>query len=173
MKFETIKTDKKGSGNYLKIAPDTEVTGVLRGEVYKYFETWNGGKSTSHEHYVDGAQTKFSVNLIVYKEKEFKPYVWRFGITVNNLLAKIAEKTDITKTKINISRTGSTKDDTVYTVIPIGAVTDAVSKQLDKVPLHMLGAAPARALPEPSFDDASFGDPPEFDSDASADELPF
>lgn len=174
MKFDKIEqrggAESEG-GTFLKVSPGASVAGVLRGEVHKFWSVWpQGGKKQEFDTPTAGSSVRFKVNFIVWDGTTFVAKVWEFGITINNLLAEITKHMDITKTKINISRTGSGKEDTRYNVIPVGPVGEKQLAQINAVKLNLLGAKP-QVLPEPEFD-GGFGDPPPFDSDMETNELP-
>ncbi len=93
-------------------------------------------------------------------------------MTVYEQLAEINKVCDVTKTKIRFSRKGSTKDDTMYMLIPVinEPISPKVLATIEAIPLHSFGRPKSEAKQARVEDfPPDFGDPPPEDNS----ELPF
>ena len=139
--IETNKTDSGGGGNFLKLGDGENISGVLRGSIYRFYQAWpQGGQKQIFEEPTAGAGLRFRVNFVTLDT--LKPLVWEFGVTVNNQLAEYSEEMDLSKTKIKVSRRGTGKSNTTWTVIPLGAVDAKALKQIEVIPLNVLEHKP-------------------------------
>lgn len=151
MKFTRIEMPK-GDGNggsYLKVPAGESVKGVFRGDVYSFYQVWpQGGQKQIFDKPTAGASARFKINFVVHEGGKFVAKVWEFGITVNNLLADLAEDYDLETTKVRITRRGEGKN-TEYSIIPIAKekLTPAILAEIEAVELQSLKAA---AAPPPS-----------------------
>lgn len=117
MKFPARpKTD--GPSNYLKIKDGESVSGILRGELFTYYET-GFGPTAKIVGLGEGGVQKFRSNFIVNEGGKYVAKVWTFGGRVYDTLAALEKNGwDLDNTLLTISRTGSTKENTKYTVTP-------------------------------------------------------
>lgn len=127
------------SSLFVRLKDGESIVGVPRGEVYEFFQVWEGGKSqvVSEDH--PNAKSRFRVNLVVHEDGEFKARIWEFGLVIYNQLADIASEYDITQTKLKITRRG-TGTDTVYMILPIlkEPINAKALKAIEAVPLNIL-----------------------------------
>ena len=119
MKFrkrEIATGDGKG-GAFLKFKDGESKVGVFRGEVFEFYNVWEGGKS----HVVDAdhpqAKSRFRLNFITKEDGELKAKTFEFGLMIYNMLADLSEEYDLEQTAVKITRRG-TGTDTVYMIIP-------------------------------------------------------
>lgn len=134
--------------NYLKLKDKEVVRGIFRGDPYLFRTHWFAQKSvvcTSEQcsHCKNGEKSsfRFRINFIIKENDVFVPKIWEQGWTVYMQLKSLHESDyDLEETTMKVSRRGSGKDDTTYTVLPlpngrVGAETEA---KLSTIPLHNL-----------------------------------
>lgn len=140
MKFEKRDIpngDGKG-GLFLKFKDGESKVGVLRGEIYEFFQVWESGKS----HVVDSehpqAKSRFRLNFVTKEDGEMKVKIFEFGLTIYNQLADISDDYDLEQTAVKITRRG-TGTDTVYMIIPAKDQPNASQlKAIQALPLNIL-----------------------------------
>lgn len=159
-------TDDSPRGEYLKLKDGESKIGVLRGEIAEVYIRWGDGPKEIVEPGAPGAKLKFRANFFVREGERLVPKIWEFGTTIYNQLADLAEEYDVTTTPIKVTRTGSSKDSTKYTVLPLlkTPLTPKQLAQLDATPLHIL----AKDMAESAADY-----PPGWDKDDAGPELEF
>jgi len=174
MNFGASKPEGSGGGvKYLKFKDGDSHVGVFRGEPQDYRAHWVGKsyvtcpEDKSCLHCADGpASFRFEVNFVVKENGALVSKVWGQGRTVYESLSALQksgydlEKTFVTF--VRVSRKGSTKDDTSYSVVPLPGPQQTPTAdqlgELDKVDLHDLSGKPKDSLgtvPEadvPNFD---------------------
>jgi hypothetical protein len=141
----------KGDGNggvFLKLKDGESKVGVLRGEIFEFFQVWEGGKSRVVEPDAPGAKSRFRVNFVTKEGSDYKAKILDFGLIVYGQLAEIAEEWDIDKTGIKISRRGSGTD-TVYVITPSKDQPNAQAmKAISAVDLNILEPKPQAEEPK-------------------------
>lgn len=166
MKFTKRETGDGKSGKFLKVLDGESVIGVFRGEVYEYYQRWDGSKYHVCEAGHPDAKPRFRLNFITGRQGE-EPVakIFEFGVTIYNQLAQINEELPIETTKIKISRKG-TKQDTEWFLMPLGpANVHAIEsiKLLDlEHPSGISKAAPAHAEQQWDQGDDGWGEDPGF-----------
>jgi hypothetical protein len=121
MKFtkREIKSNSGGgSSMFLKFQDGESKTGVLRGDVYEFYQVWEDGQSKIVEPSHPDGKARFRANLVVQEDGKFVAKIFEFGLTVYNQLADISDEYDIEKTKIKITRRG-VKTDTTWMILPL------------------------------------------------------
>lgn len=153
MKFKAQNEGGGGSGlPFLKLKDKESVRGVFRGEPVDYRQHWVGGKGQV----CTGAGCKsceqgnrsgfrFRLNFIVNENGAFVSKVWEQGWTVYEQLSALGEDYNLEEHTIKITRNGSGKDDTTYSVVPVpnGALSKEQLQQVSTVKLHDLDVAPS------------------------------
>jgi len=169
MKPRKREQPASSEGKFLKLADGESKIGVFRGDMYEFHSKWDGRRGVPVGPDDPDGKLRFRANFVVYEKGGFKPYIFEFGIMVNNILADIADVYDLDKTKIKITRQG-VKTDTVYMILPVPGDIPASSlnalANLELLPLaHEVKNAPSQ-------EDQSWGEgePPSFDEHS---EIPF
>lgn len=145
MKFPSSNSGG-GSKNYLSLKGGESVQGVLRGDPHIYHQHWTGQNSSlcsgrdSCEKCKAGEKPafRFKLNMIIKENGALSVKVLNQGWKLYQQLRGLHESGwDLEKNSIRLSRTGTTKNDTVYNVSPIpnGTVSAAFEKQLAAVKL--------------------------------------
>ncbi len=175
MKFN--KLNQGDTGNYLKLKDGESAIGVPRGEIFSFKSVWVGGRSTVVDEPNPANHNRFKINFIVKGDAGYQVRVWEFGITIYNMLADLASEMEITKSKLKVTRRGSTKDNTSYTIIPLGAIDGKSLEIISVMDLNILDKAPSKkneGHKEPHDTGPGWPDeasaPPE---DNFSDEIPF
>lgn len=139
MKFQKREVPKsEGGGSFLRLKDGESRVGVFRGEIYEFFQIWEGGKShvVSEDH--PGAKSRFRLNFITKEDGIMKPFIFEFGLVIYNQLAELSEEYDLEKTAVKITRRG-VGTDTVYMIIPAkDQPTPAQLKAIQAIDLAML-----------------------------------
>jgi hypothetical protein len=117
-----------GKDNYLNIDDGGEVTGVFKGDIHKYRSHWMQSQNRSLD--CIGADCaickqdpenypafKFRVNFITSKDGKWIAKVYQGGGKVYDMLVALDKKFDLSKTVVDISRSGK-KQNTQYTITP-------------------------------------------------------
>lgn len=141
MKFPPRQSNgSDGPSNYLKIKDGESVTGILRGELYKYYQIGFG--QTAQIVGPGEGKERFRHNFVV-KEADgtYVAKVWEFGPKIYDILSALdVSGWELANTILTISRTGSTKENTKYTVTPNKKEPTATAlKEIDKLELNNLG----------------------------------
>lgn len=160
MKFKE-EPSTAGAQDHLKLKDKESRVGVFRGDPLEFYSVWNNSKSTPSKKGEPGARFRFKVNFVTKDEgQNYVALVWEQGPTVYNLLKSLNEDYPLENTVMKITRFGSTKDTTSYTILPIPKgheVTPALEAMLAKVKLNELHAGPAQVQEaEPEHFDQSF-----------------
>lgn len=143
MKF-TKRDLKKGSGGgasalFLKFEDGETKTGVCRGEIYEFYQKWDGGRSHLVSPTDPEGKSRFRVNLVVQDGGKFIPMIFEFGLTVYNQLADIHEECSLPETKIKITRRGKGME-TEWSILPVmkEPLSEKQLKEIAAVPLNIL-----------------------------------
>jgi hypothetical protein len=128
-----------GPKNFLRIKDGEDVVGMLRGEVYPFYAV-GFGQDTRVVGPGEGGKERFRHNFIVKEGGKYVAKIWEFGPKIYDTLGALESGGwDLQTTMITISRTGSTKENTRYTVTPIKKEPSAlVLKEIEALPLNML-----------------------------------
>jgi hypothetical protein len=119
------------------------MTGVFQGDPVKYWQKWAPGSAKEvFSEPVPGSSVRYKINFVMFDEasKKFVAKVWEFTQRTSNMLFDLNEELDLSNTKVKVTRRGSTKDDTTYTIVPLGDVPAKALKEIQAVPLHVLEA---------------------------------
>jgi len=174
MKFSPRTSgESSGSGGggttFVKLKSGDSLKGVFRGEPYDYRAHWVGGKTEfckaveglpcSHCTNGDQSAFKFRLNFLVQENGAWVAKIFEQGWKgYENLMGMDAayqkEGTGLEKVAVTISRSGSTKNDTVYTFTP--SVTGPISPEQEK----QLSAVKLQSLKHPQKDEAPKSDAP-------------
>lgn len=136
MKFiKRERSEGLSGGHFLKLKDGESVTGVFRGEIFEFKTKWNGTK------YVDdpAGSPRFKLNFVMKEGQEYVAKVFEFPATIYDNLAAINESMALEKTLLKITRKG-TGTDTIYIIIPLGALSAPQLSQVSGVSLQTLGA---------------------------------
>ena len=149
--FEPLE-NKKG-GNYLSIKSGESIVGFFKGTPKKFYEHYKLGICTKYEpegcrHCDNGAKAafRFDVDFVTEVDGVIMTKIFKQGKKVYNILAGLSQDYDLSNWLVRITRQGSTKEDTVYTVNPLpkGELTkemleyktmsEALDKEEDDIP---------------------------------------
>lgn len=143
--FSSNKTEEGGPSPFLKMKDGDVVRGVVVGDIQETYKKWINGKGIECAPDEPGAGLRFKVNLITDENGGLVAKIWEFGILIYNQLKDINDEYPLETTKVKISRQGSTKDNTSYTILPLVTAKDKLTdKQLEKIKaidLHKLVAS--------------------------------
>lgn len=128
-----------GPSNYLKLKDGESVTGILAGELYSYFQTGFG--PTAKIVGPGEGKERFRANFVVKEGDKYVAKVWEFGPKIYDILSALSENGwDLNNTLLTISRSGTTKENTKYTVTPSPkSPTQQAMKEIERLELNSLG----------------------------------
>lgn len=135
-------------GSYIKLADGEQVMGILQGEVKTAYVKWTEDKKKVEvEPGTEGARFTFSVNLVTMdKDLNLVPKILEHGAKMYKELKSLSEEYDLSQTIIKIKRTGSTMNNTVYSILPLPKPPSAETlKKLVTLQLLPLEQADAKA----------------------------
>lgn len=152
-----FKARQRGGGgpkNLLKLKDGDKIVGVFRGEVHTFYQHWMGTHSepctraTGCKHCQNGdkGSFKFRVNFIVSENGNLVAKVFQGGTRVYDSLVALSKDCEFETQRVSITRSGSTKDDTSYMVMPVlkgGELTKDDIKAVSAVKLNALDGAEA------------------------------
>jgi len=115
---------KAGTSDFLTLKAGEEVVGVFHGEVKGFWKHFKGpickGRNECEECAKGGqASKKFQINFITKGSEGYVIKKWERGITEGKALGALSQDYDLRNHLFKIRRTGSGKDDTVYSIIPM------------------------------------------------------
>lgn len=121
MKFER----NFSSGNFIKIKDGESVTGIFKGEPVEFYIHGNQADTTACEgegcprcKAGEEKRFRFRLNFICKQQGAIVCKIFEQGKRVYRMLKDLNEMSSLETTTLMIKRTGSSKDDTTYTIIP-------------------------------------------------------
>lgn len=176
MKFKEPGEDSGLDGKaFVKLKDKEFVTGVFRGDVKEYRQHWLGSSGApctgdgNCPHCKGGNKSafRFRLNLITKEDGKYLAKVFEQGWLFYQQLSALNKDFPLEKNVVKVTRHGSSKNDTTYTVIPVpnGALTADLEKVIAAIPLNELDPFAKTAInetPEPG----SFDEPPRATEDA-------
>lgn len=158
-KFKSKDELPNTGGTFLKLKDGESITGVFRGDIYEFFERWDGKKRTVVNPKDAGAKFRFRINFVVFENGQPVSKIFEQGKAVYFSLGDLNETCDLDKTKVRIARRGSGPMDTEYSILP-DMKTPLTPMQLNQIentelqPLEIKdGRPPLDDSPMPEGDD--------------------
>lgn len=151
MKFRDDVGTGEDSLAYLSLKDKETVKGVFRGDIAEFREHWTGshsercpGAGCSRCAAGDKPRFRFMVNFVLNENGQYVAKVFKQGWLVYGLLRDLNKDYPLENHIVKITRSGSGKNDTTYTVLPVpgGAITPDVEAKLAKVKLVDLAEKP-------------------------------
>lgn len=165
---------------FLKIKDGEEVTGVFKGLLYEFYQVWATKEAypwdTPRAERPQEASFRFRINFITKEGASYVAKVMEQGSVIYNALRDLNEEYPLDTTVVKIKRTGSTKDDTRYSILPVSPKNQPTEKGwavINQAPLIKLehGDVKAKASQEPAFDKEEW--PEDRGQDPDSEHLPF
>jgi len=157
MRFKDRPQNQEGQSlPFVKLKDGEKIVGVFKGDPYEFYHIFSERKIVPAG--TKGASFRFRSNFITKEGASYVPKVFEQGGTVYDMLRDLNESYPLEETVVEIKRTGSTKDDTRYSILPLHPSKQPgpqAWKVIDQVPLIPLEHKMAESTPEPDF-----GDPP-------------
>lgn len=119
MKFRDQKDMPVTGGAFLKMRDGEKIHGIFLGDIHEFYSLWTDNKPKEVPEGTAGASFRFRVNFVVKEGAVFVPKVFEQGVTVYKSLAELNEIYPLDKTLVQISRKGSTINDTTYSIVPL------------------------------------------------------
>lgn len=161
MKFKKPEErPSSGSTNelYIRIKDGGEVVFIPRGEIYEFYSKFGVKGEVPPD--TEGARLKYKINAVVYEGGAFKAKIYEFGKSVYEQFYEISQVCDVTKTKLRLSRKGSSKEDTTYFLLPVMKEPLSAGQlgAIDQVELNILDkpAAGQRLAPSSNQEEESW-----------------
>lgn len=130
--FEKEAKAAGGGGLFVSLKDGDYVVCKMVGEPVVFFQKYPD--KTEYAKRIDGSSFRFKVNIAVLNEKtgDIEIKIFSQGSTVAKAIAEAKEEYGL-DTWLKIKRTGSGKDDTTYTCLYKGVVTDEQKATIDKM----------------------------------------
>jgi len=158
MKFSKVG-DSEG-GDFIRLKDGESVQGVLRGEPFEFHQHWKGqttvrciGRDTCTECAAGNKPAfRFKLNMITKEDGKLAVKVLENGWKLYQALADLnAGGWELEKNFIRITRTGSGKNNTVYSAVPVpGGVPPETLARINDLEIKRFTEADAR---EPGQDE--------------------
>lgn len=118
MRFGDFKPKEGGQSlPFVKLKDGEEIIGVFKGMPHEFGLIWETKKHVPVG--TEKSTFRFRINFIVKEGASYVPKVFEQGITVYNMLKELHQSYPLPETAVKIKRSGSTKDDTTYTILPL------------------------------------------------------
>lgn len=128
-------TEPKGGGggeNFIKLKDGDAVEGCFVGEPYVFYQAFK--EKEEYSSWSEGRSFKFRVNFIIKTDKGYTAKIYQGGSTVFKAIKNCFEEYS-PNCIFKIKRTGSTKDDTTYSVLFKKELTKEQLETIKTVPL--------------------------------------
>jgi len=149
MSWDQLKKarEQRGDSHFLSLKDGDKVVGAFRGQPYGYWRKFPD--KTEWADWAEGRRFRFKTNLVVKDQDEWKAKIFEGSKTVSEQLLDVIEKYS-QDCLFEIKRSGSTKDDTRYTIMLEKKLDKAELAELEKVTLKELtqGKSVKEDLPE-------------------------
>jgi hypothetical protein len=158
-----VPKDRPSRGNipFLKLKDGESVKGVFKGEPRYFYQKWGEGEVPEG---TPGAAWRFELNFVTKDGASYVAKVFSQGTRVMKRLEFLNKKKPLERLVVEITRSGSTKDDTEYFIeIADTQPNEAGWRVIDAVKLVDLGGSKEES--EPQFEDSpmpDYGDEPPF-----------
>lgn len=131
--------ESEGGGLYLRLKDGESITGILLGNVHVFYSV-GFGADTRVVGPGEGGKKKYRHNFVVKEGQDYAVRIWEFGPKIYDQLSALeASGWELNKTLLTISRSGSTKENTKYTVTPNKKEpSEAALKAMSSLPPHEL-----------------------------------
>lgn len=160
------KKQGSGSKDFIRLKDGESVVGILSGTPIDFKTHWvnNGTKICSF--YTDGTcqyceqgmspAFRFKVNFIIQENGMYVAKILEQGWTVYEALEALNTDYDLESWAIRITRKGSDKSNTTYSVVPLpsGKLDDVKMKALKMIKLHDLGIKKEEKEEMPALSDS-------------------
>lgn len=158
MKFNKEIIDSDG-GNFLRLKDGESAVGLLRGDIREFMAVFADSKTSEVPPGTSGSKFRFRVNLAQKIGEGFEMKVIEQGKKFYEQLSELNDEYPLESTVIKITRKGTGKNDTSYTIMPLlnAVLTPESRAKIDALPLHPLTpqiegqAAPAKGPDELPF----------------------
>lgn len=140
MKFPPREqSNGEASNRFLKIQDGEKVDLVLAGDMHSFFQK-GFGLTSEIVGPDEGGKERYRHNVIVKDGASYIAKIWEFGPKIYDEISALeVAGWDLDKTQLTLSRKGSKKEDTKYTLTPSPKpIPAATLKELGKVELHSL-----------------------------------
>lgn len=126
MKFRAKKPEGEGGATFLKLKDGESVKGVFRGDPFDFESHWKNGSvpcpGAGCEFCAQGEAPafRFRINLVVKENGAYTAKLWEQGWRVYEALQGLdVSGYDLEKTAVQVTRRGSDKNNTTYSILPI------------------------------------------------------
>lgn len=151
-----IDEAKEGSGIFLKIESGKSVQFAIVGEPHGYYQCYPDKREFLEP--VPGASFRFKLNVAVLENGVFTMKILNQGITVGKTLRKFIQKLGPDQL-FEVEREGSTKDNTVYHIIPLGKISPEQMSQIKALKPHPLASTAKDDKSDTSFNTNEYDAP--------------
>lgn len=167
MRFKDRPQNQEGGSlPFVKLKDGEKILGVFKGSPAEFYKIFAENRIVPAG--TKGASFRFRINFVTKEGASYVAKVLEQGGTVYDMLKDLNESYPLEETVVEIKRTGATKDDTRYSILPLHPSKqpgEASWKIINQVPLNPIDPNPQSAEPD-------FGEPPPEAFDEHS-EIPF
>ena len=136
--LEKMSEETNGSGIFLTLKDGDEVMGVFRGQPKTFYSIFTDKTHKEYDTRVEGSSFRFKVNVVIKNAlDEFEAKIWTAGSKVRDALLAVRQEYGL-DVMYKIKRTGSGKDDTVYSILFKKNLSKDELAEVEKIALQPL-----------------------------------
>ena len=130
------EANRASGGNFLKLKDGDSIEGVFVGEPYTFYSAFK--EKEEYQSWKEGRSFRFRVNFLVLEGGKWVPRIFQQGATTLKAIVECRNEYTL-NCVFKIKRTGSTKEDTLYSVLFKRQLEQAERDALMNVKLLELG----------------------------------
>jgi len=143
-----------GGGLFIKLKDGESVEGVFRGEPHCFYQIFKDKRE--YENYVEGSSFRFKLVMIIKENGAYVGKILQQGVKLGKSVRLCTQECGMDYI-YKIIREGSSKDDTIYQLIPKRALTESEKSQIEAVEIPSLKSTRKKSSGEESpSDDSDF-----------------
>lgn len=136
--------EESGQSNHLKFKDGDSYEGIFRGEPHIFYATFKDPKE--YPEWAEGRSFKFKINFIIRENGKPVARIFKGGAKVRDALIDAQSEYGL-DCVFKIKRTGSTKEDTRYSILFKAKLEGDQIEQINEVPLNKLGSDDSQSEP--------------------------
>ena len=113
-KLRQQKVEYDGGSYYVKLKSGESIEGIFAGDPHTYYQVY--GDNTEYERPGGDRRPKFKINFLTWRDGQLEASIFRGGSIIRNTLLDVVDEYGL-ECVYKIKRTGSTKDDTRYSIL--------------------------------------------------------
>ena len=149
--MEMTKSEQ-GSSIFIKLKDGDEIEGVFRGNPYTFYQAFK--ERVEYDKWAEGRSFRFRIPLVVQVNGMYSAKIFQGGAMLRDALIDVRNEYGL-DCLFKIKRTGSGKDDTRYSILFKGKLTDEQLEKINaiKLPILMSSIKGVDAVGETKYSD--------------------